>query len=209
MLPLRWPARPVRRRFQRAATLAAITTWSYGFGIQNGLFLADDTTLRALEEAVPAAEASGNDVALSLAEFGLGMALLSREPPEDRDRGLELMMKTRETWLRKQVALQDVPIADMWAARERARRDDLDGAIPVMREVLEGLRPGGAARVWRLGYRRAGGDAAGTRAAEGNLAEAEVAIDPTCRPAGRSRVGDSRCHGATATRADGTGTRQR
>lgn len=115
------------------ATFSGVVIWTYGYAIPDGVLRADDSTVRAIEEAVHTAEASSNDVALSVAEYTLGVALLSRDAAADRHRGLELMVQARDIWLRKQIALQMVPVVELWAARERARRGDRDAAIPVMR----------------------------------------------------------------------------
>ena len=42
------------------------------------------------------AEGTSNDVALSLAEYTLGVALLNRDAAADRHRGLELMVQARD-----------------------------------------------------------------------------------------------------------------
>ena len=100
---------------------------------------ADDSTVRVIEEAVQTAEASSNDLALSLAEYTLAVALLSRDAAADRHRGLELMVQSRDISLRKQDAVQLVPVTELLAARERARRGDRDAAIAVMREAVDEL----------------------------------------------------------------------
>ena len=99
-------------------------------------------------------------VALSLAEYTLAVALLNRDAAADRHRGLELMMQARDIWLRER-ALFLVPVTDLWAARERARRGDRDAAIAVMRQAVDELHQAGRLFLWRLGHRRSGGDAAG------------------------------------------------
>ena len=47
----------------------------------------DDSAVRAIEEAVEIATGSSKDVALSLAEYTLGVALLSRDAAADRNAG--------------------------------------------------------------------------------------------------------------------------
>ena len=120
------------RRSNHPATLAGVVIWAYGFAIHYEVLRADDSTLRAIQEAVQIAEASSNDVALSVAEYSLGVALLSRDAAADHRRGLELIVPARDIWLRKQVALQMVPIADLWVAQARAGGGDRDAAIAVM-----------------------------------------------------------------------------
>jgi hypothetical protein len=72
----------------------------------------------------------------------LAVGLLNRDAAADRDRGLELMMQTRDIWLRKR-ALFLIPVTDCWAARETAKRGDRDAAIPVMRQAVGELRQAG------------------------------------------------------------------
>ena len=119
-----------------ATTRAGIVAWTYGFAIQYGVLRADDSAVRASEEAAHAAAAAGNDALLSLAQYALAVALLNREAPAEGRRGLELMIGVREIFLRSG-ALFLMPVADVWAGRERARRGDGDAAIPVMRQAVE------------------------------------------------------------------------
>jgi hypothetical protein len=164
------------RRSNHPATLAGVVIWAYGSAIHYGVLRADDSTLRAIEEAVQIAESSSNDVALSVAEYSLGVALLSRDAAADHRRGLELMVQARDIWRHKQVALQMIPITELWVARERARRGDRDAAITVMRQAEDELHQAG-----RLGHGVFGtGVLVETlleRGAEGDLAEAQEAID--------------------------------
>ncbi|OBF28446.1 cyclase [Mycobacterium sp. ACS1612] len=157
------------------ATFAGVVTWAYADAIHYGVLRADDSAVRASEEAVQAAEESGNDVSLSLAYYALGVTLLSRDATADRVRGLAVMARARDTFLRIH-GLFFLPILDLFIARERARRGDTDAAIPVMRKAVDDLHGKG-----RLGY---GAWGAGVlvetlleRCTEEDLAEAEDAID--------------------------------
>jgi class 3 adenylate cyclase len=160
------------------ATFAGVVTWAYSFAIQHGVLLADDSALRAIEEAVQAAEGSSNGVSLSLAQYTLGVALLSRDAAADRDRGLEVMVQNRDMWLREH-GLFMVPVVDLFAARERAGRGDRDAAIAVMRQAVDELHQAGRLfyGVWGTGVLV---ETLLERGAEGDLAEAQEAID---RPA--------------------------
>jgi hypothetical protein len=162
-------------RHSTPETLASVIAWTYGFAIQYGALRADDATVRAIEEAVQTAEGSSNVVALSLAEYTLGIALLSRDAPADRHRRLEVMGQARDIWLRER-ALFMLPVADSFVARERAGRGDRDAAIPVMRQAVDELHQAG-----RLGYGVWGtGVLVETlleRGAEGDLTEAQEAIE--------------------------------
>jgi hypothetical protein len=154
---------------------ALVVLWTYGDEILYGVLRADDSALRASEEAVQTAQRASNDAALGVAEFTLGIALLYRDAAADRHRGLELMMRTRDTWLRGGGAYL-VPVTELLAAPERARRGDRDAAIAVMRQAVDELHQAG-----RLGFGVWGtGVLVETlleRGAGGDLAEAQAAID--------------------------------
>ena len=164
------------RNSNHSTTFGGVVIWTYGAAIPDGVLRADDSTVRAIEEAVQTAEASSYDLALSMAEYTLGVALLSRDVAADRHRGLELMAQARDIWLRNQIALQMVPVVELWAARERARRGDRDAAIPLMRKAVDELH-----REERFGYSVWGTgllvETLLERGAEGDLAEAQEAID--------------------------------
>jgi class 3 adenylate cyclase len=162
-------------RHRDPTSRAAIIAWTYGLAIQYGVLLADDSALRASEEAVQAAAGSSNDVALSLAEYTLAVGLLHRDAAADRHRGLELMMQARDIWLRRRVLLL-IPVTELWAARETARRDDRNAAIPVMRQAVDELHQAGGLGygVWGTGVLV---ETLLERGAEGDLAEAQEAFD--------------------------------
>jgi hypothetical protein len=161
-------------RHSTPETLASVVAWTYGFAIQYGVLRADDSAVRAIEEAVQTAEGSSNVVALSLAEYTLGVALLDRDAAADRHRGLEVMVEARDIWLRER-ALFMVPVNDLFAARERARHGDRDAAIPVMRQAVDELHQAGRLvyGVWGTGILV---ETLLERGAEGDLAEAQEAI---------------------------------
>src|ERR1700753_3733957 len=155
------------------ATLGVVVTWTYG-AIPYGVLRADDSAMRALEEAVQTARRGSSDIALIFAEYTLGVALLYRDEATDRHRGLELTMQARAWQPERMPNL--VPLTELLAAQERARRGESDAAIPVMRNALDVLHQAG-----QVGY-----DVFGTRilveallerGAEGDLAEAQEATD--------------------------------
>jgi hypothetical protein len=154
-------------------TLAIVVTWTYG-AIIYGVLRADDSTLRAIEEAVAAAGRASSDIALIFAEYALGGALLYRDTAADGQRGLELMALARE-WQRERMPCL-IPVTELVAGRERARCGDRDAAIAVMRQAVDDLRRDG-----QVGYSPWGTgvlvEALLERGAEGDLAEAEGTID--------------------------------
>jgi len=161
-------------RHSDPTTLAFVVAWTYGLAITFGVLRADDSAVRASEEAVQTAQRASNDHALGLAEYALGVALLYRDAAADRHRGLEIMVQVREFSREHGPFL--VPVAELLAAPERARRGEHDAAIAVMRKAVDELHQAG-----RLGYGVLGtGVLVETlldRGAEGDLAEAEEAID--------------------------------
>ena len=157
-------------------TLLAVVSWAYGWAIHYGVLRADDAAVRLFEEAVQTSEETSNDVALSVAEYALGGVLLSRDAAADRHRGLELVGQYRDFALRRQAGLQMLPVIELWAARERARRGDRDAAIAVMRKAVDELH-----QAERLGFGVWGTgllvETLLERGAEGDLAEAQETID--------------------------------
>ena len=140
------------------------------------MLLADDTALRDVDEALAIAERSSEDFALGTARWALGVALVHRESPAERERGLAVLGQVRDMCLRGRFYVFMLPVVDVWAARERARCGDRDGAIPQMCAAIEDLFRSG-----QLGYCvPATGVLVETlleRGANGDLIDAEAAID--------------------------------
>ena len=72
----------------------------YGLAISSGVLMADDAAVREIEEALRIAERASDDLALGLARFTLGIALVHRDSPAERDRGLKLLGQVRDMCLR-------------------------------------------------------------------------------------------------------------
>ena len=126
-------------RHSNPETLSGAVAWTYGFAMQYGVLRTTDSAVRASEDAVQTAHRASSDRALGLAAYTLAVGLLNRDAAADRHRGLELMMQTRDLWLRQR-GLFLIPVTDLWAARETARRGDRDAAIEVMRQAVDELR---------------------------------------------------------------------
>lgn len=161
-------------RRSNAETLAAAAAWTYGFAVQHGVLRPSDAAERATEEAVRSAQRASSDRALGLAGYAFAVVLLNRDNAADRHRGLELMMQSRDIWLRKR-SLFLIPVTDIWAARETARGGDRDAAIAVMRQAVHDLRSAENVfyGVWGIGVLV---ETLLERAAESDLADAEEAI---------------------------------
>ena len=180
-------------------THAAVATYKYGWSIFYGVLRADDSAVRAIEEALTIAEGSSDDTALGVVKFSLGVALIYRDAVSDQQHGLELLMQVRDMWLREQDRY-GMPLLDIYVARQSVRTGDRDAAIPVMREAVDDLLQAG-----RLAYGVVGtGVLVETLlqgGAGGDLAEAQVAIDPVGQPARNRRLGDNADRAAAAARA--------
>jgi hypothetical protein len=153
--------------------LPGVVAWTYGLQIQYGVLRADDSALRTSEEALQTAEGTSNDAALSLGKYTLGVALLSRDAAAERRRGLDLMAQARSMWHERVPFL--IPVTDVWAAREKARRGDRDAAIAVMRQAAEDQREMVSSYgIWRTSNLV---ETLLERGAEGDIAEAEEVSD--------------------------------
>jgi hypothetical protein len=117
---------------------AAIVNAKYGPAIPCGVLLPDDAALREIEEALRIAERSAEDVALGSARMALGVALVHRDST-DRERGLKLLEQVGDMCLHERFVASEAPWVEVYIARERARRGDRDGAVPMMRNAVNEL----------------------------------------------------------------------
>ena len=142
---------------------AFVITFTYGFAIPAGVLLADDAALHDIEEALEITERSSEDFALGLARWALGIALVHRESPAERERGLAVLGQVRDMCLNggflsvHTSGHRRVGRAEARQVR-RPRRSHTPNARSDRRSV-----PIRTARVLRPGDRRCGGDAAGAR----------------------------------------------
>jgi len=160
-------------RHSDPASFACVVAWTYNLMMRYGVLEADDAAVHGCEEAVHAA-GSSHDVALFLAEYALAVALLSRDAEADRRRGLDLMVQARQ-FVRGRLPFL-VPVIELGAAREKARRGARDASIAVMRQAVDEMLQVGrlAFGVWGAGVLA---ETLLEGGAESDLAEAEEAID--------------------------------
>ncbi|MGZ4564901.1 MAG: AAA family ATPase [Mycobacterium sp.] len=158
-------------------THAAVVALGYLSGIPNGALAADDRAVREIEDALRIAQRSGNDMALAFARTALGVALVHRHTAAERDRGQTLLAEVSDVFTRHAHNLGDRPLVDVYVAREKAQRGDRDEAIALLRAAVDHLVREGQLLSW-------GTPATGVlvktllaRAAAGDLAEAEAAIE--------------------------------
>ena len=133
--------------------------------------------VREIEDALRIAERSGDDLALAFARVTLGMALVHRHTAAERDRGQKLLAEVGDVFVRRGHNLADLPLVNVYLARERARRGDRDEAIPLMRAAVDHLFREGRLLSWGIPATGVLVETLLDRGAEGDVAEAEAAID--------------------------------
>ncbi|MGO9152022.1 ATP-binding protein, partial [Mycobacterium sp.] len=155
---------------------ATLVTYSYGLGIMFGVLRSDDRAVRETEDALHIAERSGDDLAFVWARMTLGLALVHRQMAGERDRGNKLLTAISEVLLRQEHNLAELPLIEVYSARENARRGDRDDAIPLMRVALHELLRNGQQLVWGIPATGVLVETLLDRGADGDVAEAEAAI---------------------------------
>ena len=105
---------------------ATVVAYVYFPGIPYGVLRPDDRAVREIEDALRIAERSGDDLALAFARMTLGVALVHRQTAAERDRGQKLLAEVSDVFLRRGHNLGELPIVNVYLARERARRGDRD-----------------------------------------------------------------------------------
>jgi hypothetical protein len=156
---------------------ATVVAYAYTAGIPPGVLTPGDHALREIEDALRIAEQSGDDVAFALARMTLGIALVHRRTNTERDRGRQVLAEVREVFLRRGFFLADLPIVEVYLAREKAQCGDRDGAIPLMRAAVEHLVREGLLLGWGIPATGVLVETLLDRGAESDLVEAEAAIE--------------------------------
>ena len=100
--------------------LAAAVTLGYFPGIALGVLRPDDSAVREIEDALRIAERSGDDFAVAFTRATLGIALVHRHTAAERDRGQKLLTEVSDEYVRRGHNLCDLPIVEVYLARERA-----------------------------------------------------------------------------------------
>ena len=155
---------------------ATVVGYVYNSGIPSGGLWPDDSAVREIEDALRIAERSGDDLALAHARMALGAALVHRDTAAERDRGQKLLAEVSDVFVRRGYLLCELPIVNVFLARERARRGDRDGAIPLMRATVDHLFREGFLLFWGVPATGVLVETMLDRRTESDLAEAEAAI---------------------------------
>jgi len=152
-----------------------VVGYIYLVGIPNGVLRADDSAMREIEDALRIAQRSADELALTAARTTLGLALVHRHTVYERDRGQKLLVEVRDMCQRNRFSLGDLPLLEVYLAREQARCGDRDDAIPRLRAAVDhALRELLAWGVLATGVLV---ETLLDRGAHGDVAEAEAAIE--------------------------------
>jgi hypothetical protein len=155
---------------------ATVVTYVYG-GISLGVLSPDDRAMGEVEDALRIADRSGDDLALAFARFTLGVALVHRRTVAERDRGQQLLAEVGEVFLGRGHNLADLPMVNVYLARERARREDGDDAVALMRAAVDHLFREGRLLFWGVPATGVLVETLLDRGAESDVAESEAAIE--------------------------------
>jgi hypothetical protein len=156
---------------------AGVVHWVYGIGIPSGVLRPDDSAMREIEHALQGADRSGDDHVLAIARTTLGLALVHRHTDADRDHGHELLAEVSEMFLRGGYLQFELPIVNVYMAREQARDGDRDEAITLMRAAVDHLFREGQLLAWNIPATGVLVEALLESGAESDVAEAEAAIE--------------------------------
>lgn len=156
-------------------TFGGVMWFTYIPAIPYGVLMPDATTLGHTAEFLSIAEQSGDDLALDLARGVHGLALAYQDGAA-RQRGFELLAKTREQAANDRFALTSLPLIDIHIAREKARTGDIAGAIALARTVVDDIFSFGGC-IWTALGTSVLVEALLQRRGDGDLDEAEHVMD--------------------------------
>ncbi len=156
---------------------ASVLTYVYLAGIPMNVLRPDDSVMREIEDAQRIAERSVDDFAVAFTRATLGVALVHRHTDAERDRGHKLLAEVSDVFLHGGHNLADLPLLDVYSARERARCGDRDGALPVMRAAADHLFRDGQLLEWGIPATGVLVETLLDRGSDDDVTEAEAAIE--------------------------------
>ena len=149
--------------------------WKYVASIPFGALPPDATAMRETVEALRIAESSSDDFVLGMGRLSRGLILVRRDGPQ-REAGLDLFTQARDMAATERFSLSALTIVDPEFAVEKARTGDLDGAIELVRTVVDGAYESGD-MIWRGRATEVLVQLLVQRGSEGDQHEAQAAID--------------------------------
>jgi hypothetical protein len=124
-------------RMADATSLAVAAAYKF-VCIGRGALVADDAAMAEITEAFQLAERSSEDLPLVLLRMSLGTALIHRQSPDDRARGVAMLAELRDTCIRERYALNIVSGLELTMARVAAD-EDIDRSIQQARAAVDEL----------------------------------------------------------------------
>jgi hypothetical protein len=156
---------------------AFAVAFAYFPTLSNGVLQPDDSAMHEIEEALRIAERSSDDLAVTFVRATLAVALVHRQAAADRDRGQQLLAEVSHVLLQQGYMLSELPLVNVYLARERARRGDRDGAIALMRAAVDHLFREQRLLGWGVPTTGVLVETLLDRGAKSDLVEAEAAIE--------------------------------
>jgi class 3 adenylate cyclase len=156
---------------------AFAVAFAYFPTLSNGVLQPDDSAMHEIEEALRIAERSSDDLAVTFVRGTLAVALVHRHTAADRDRGLTLLAEVSDVFLQQGYMLSELPLVNVYLARERARRGDRDAAISLMRAAVDHLFREQRLLGWGVPTTGVLVETLLDRGADGDLVDAEAAIE--------------------------------
>ncbi len=156
---------------------AFAVAFAYFPTVSNGVLRPHDSAVHEIEEALRIAERSSDDLAVTFVRATLAVALVHRHAAADRDRGQRLLEEASDVFLRHGYLLSELPLVNVYLARERARRGDRDDAIALMHAAVDHLFREERLLGWGIPTTGVLVETLIDRGADGDLVEAEAAIE--------------------------------
>lgn len=119
---------------------AMVINTKYTPAIAAGVLVADDAALTEIHEALRVSERSSDDVALGLTRTTLGVALVHRESPDERARGLDVLERLCDMCTDERYYLSVLHFGQVFIALEKARLGDSEGALKLLRSSTDHMR---------------------------------------------------------------------
>ncbi|WP_163712625.1 AAA family ATPase [Mycobacterium timonense] len=163
------------------ASYAGVVGYVYLLGIPFGVLRADDGALHEVENALRVAERSSDDVVVRFTKATLGVALVHRDTVAERALGQQLLAEVADVFLDRGHNLSDLPVVEVYSARETARQGDCDAALAVIRAAADHLFRHDRLLLWGVPATTVLVETLLDRGAGSDVAEAEAAIDRLAR----------------------------
>jgi hypothetical protein len=114
---------------------------------------------------------------VAFTQVTLGVALVHRHTFADRQRGQKLLAEVGDVFRRRGHNLCDLPLVEVYLARERARGGDRDEAIPLMCAAVDDLFREGMLLMWGVPATGVLVETLLDRGGDADVAQAEAAIE--------------------------------